>query len=133
MKDYKEIENKEELLRKISKELYNKEYFIEDAILTYKAQQEKTYTFFKDNSAENILQKYNWCQRPDGTTMSLRNFVNNGEVQGWMSESLAEEHGLEQITLNDFIHHFVKPLIKENIKLKEKLGEYTKITKTNNK
>lgn len=116
---YSEIKNPNELLRKISKELYNDEFFIETAVISYKAQQEKTYTFFKDNSQENLLQKYNWCQRPDDTTMSLCNFTNNGEVQGWMSESLAEHYGLEQITLNNFIHHFVKPLIKENIFLTE--------------
>lgn len=120
MEDYKEIENKEESLRRISKELYNKEYFILNAILSYKNQQEKTYTFYRDNSTENILQKYNWCQRPDDTNMSLCNFVSNGGVQGWMSESLAKEHGLEQITLNEFIHHFVKPLIKENIELNKR-------------
>ena len=116
------LENKEEILRKISKEKYGDECFIEKAILSYKAQQEKTYTFFKNDCAKNILQKYNWCERPDSTTMSLCNFTNNGEVQGWMSESLAKEHGLKQITLNDFIHFFVKPIIKENIELKKKVN-----------
>ena len=118
-----EKNNKEKLLKKISKELYNDEYFIETAITSYKAQQEKTYTFFKDNSTSNPLQKYNWCQRPDDTTMSLCNFTDNGVVHGWMSESLAEHYGLEQITLNDFIHHFVKPLIKENIEFKKRIDE----------
>jgi len=41
-----EIENKEELLKKISKEQYEDEWFIGKAILSYKAQKEKTYTFF---------------------------------------------------------------------------------------
>lgn len=121
MQNYKEIRNKEEILKQISKELYEDEWFIENAILSYKSQQEKTYTFFKDNSADNPLYKYNWCQRPCGTNMSLRRFDENGEVCGWMSESLAEKHGLEQITLNDFIYKFVKPLLEENIELKEKL------------
>ena len=121
MKLEEKLENKEELLKRISKEKYGDEWFIEKAIISYEAQQEKTYTFFKDNSTKNILQKYNWCERPDSTTMSLCNFTDNGEVQGWMSESLAKEHGLKQITLRDFIHFFVKPIIKENIKLKKKV------------
>ena len=119
MKNYKEIKNKEELLEQISKESYGDEWFIEKAILSYKAQQEKTYTFFRDNSADNILYKYNWCQRPCDTTMSLCHFDEKANVCGWMSESLAERNGLEQITLDEFIYRFVQPLLIENIKLKE--------------
>ena len=116
----KKEENKEELLKQISKELYKDEWFIEKAILSYKNQQEKTYTFYKDNSEEKILQKYNWCQRPCDTNMSLCRFVINGEVEGFMSESLVSHFDyIEQIDLNEFIHHFVKPLIKENIELKK--------------
>lgn len=110
------------LLRKISKENYNDEWFIDKAILSFKAQKEKTYTFFKDNSTDNFMYKYNWCQRPIDTNMSLRHFETNATVCCWMSESLAEEKGLEQITLDDFIYQFVKPIIEENIKLKKELN-----------
>lgn len=110
------------LLRQISKNNYNDEWFIDKAILSFKAQKEKTYTFFKDNSTDNFMYKYNWCQRPIDTTMSLRHFESNATVSCWMSESLAEEKGLEQITLDDFIYQFVKPIIEENIKLKKELN-----------
>lgn len=119
MKDGK-MKNQIDLLRKISKELYGDEWFIVSAIFSYKNQQEKTYTFFLDNSQEDPLKKYSWCQRPNDTNMSLCRFETNGSVCGYMSESLAEKHGLIQIDLNEFIHKFVKPLIKENIFLKEK-------------
>ena len=115
-------EEKTNLLGKISKRLYNDEWFIYKAILSFKAQKEKTYTFFKDNSTDNFMYKYNWCQRPIDTTMRLRHFESNATVSCWMSESLAEEKGLEQITLDDFIYQFVKPIIEENIKLKKELN-----------
>lgn len=120
---YSKIKNPNELLRKISKELYNDEFFIEAAVISYKAQQEKTYTFFKDNLADNLLYKYNWCQRPCDTNMSLHHFNKNATVSAWMSESLAERHGLEQITLNEFIYKFVKPLLEENIFLTEMMEQ----------
>ena len=117
MSNKKEIENKERLLRQISKELYGNEYFIETAIISYKTQEEKTYTFFKDNEQKDFLRKYNWCQRPADTNMSLCRFSENGEIERYMSESLAEHYGLEKVTLNEFIHRFVKPLVKENLGL----------------
>ncbi len=110
-----------ETLQKISKELYGNEWYIQSAIVSYMNQKEKTYTFFKDN-AKNNIQKYNWCQRPCDTNMSLCRFGINGEVEGYMSESLVQNfNNLEQIDLVEFIHHFIKPLIKENIELKESL------------
>lgn len=112
-----EIENKEELLKKISKEQYGDEWFIETAILSYERQQEKTYTFFRDDNQIDLLRKYNFCQRPDSTNMSLKRFTKNGEIEGWMSESLAEQFGLLQVDLNEFIHKFVKSIIKMNIQL----------------
>lgn len=105
-------------LKEISKELYGDEWYIEKAILTYKAQKGKTYTFYRNSRRTDNIDEYNWCERPDNSNMSLNTFTKNGEVCGWMSESLAEENGLEQITLNDFIHQFVKKIIKGNIKEK---------------
>ena len=119
MESIKVIENKEKLLKEISKEKYGDEYFIEKAILSYKVQQEKTYTFFRNDGQENLLKKYSWCQRPCNSNMSLCYFEINGEVCGYMSESLAEEHGLTKIDLNEFIDKFVKVIIKENLHLKE--------------
>ena len=114
--------SEEELLKQISRELYKDEWFIEKAIISYKSQQEKTYTFFKDNNKGNLITKYNWCQRPCDTNMSLCRFVINGEVEGYMSESLVSHfNNLKQIDLNEFIHHFVKPLIKENIEQQKEI------------
>lgn len=127
MKDNIEIKNKEDLIKQISKEKYGDEYFIEKAILSYKAQQEKTYTFFRDDSKEDLLRKYNWCQRPHEDNMSLHRFVSNGEIEGYMSESLAKNFGLIQIDLNEFIFRFVQPIIKENISLILELETYKKI------
>lgn len=107
------------LLREISKKKYNDEWFIEKAIYTETAQRGKTYTFYRNDNFENEIEKYNWCQRPCDTNMSLEKFNKNGTISCYMSESLAEHHGLVQIDLNEFIHKFVKSLIKENIYLRE--------------
>ena len=115
----KEIEKPIELLRKVSKEMYNDEFFIERAILSYETQEEKTYTFFRDDEQSNELRKYSWCQRPEETNMSLRRFTENGEIEGYMSESLAEHYGLKKVTLNEFIHKFIKPLVKYKLGIEE--------------
>lgn len=115
-----ENNDKNEMLRELSKVLGEEEYFLEKAMITYKEQQEKCYTFFRDDDTNIFLQKYNLCQRPEDTNMSLRRFDSNGEVCGYMSESLAEKFNLKKIDLNEFIHKFVKPIIKENLILKRK-------------
>lgn len=131
MKDNIEIKNKENLLKQISKEKYGDEYFIEKAILSYKAQQEKTYTFFRDDSKEDLLIKYNWCQRPHEDNMSLHRFLTNGEIEAHMSESLAEDFGLIQVDLNEFIFRFVQPMIKDNVSLKSELEKYKRLAEAN--
>lgn len=114
--------NIDNLLKEISKKKYDDEYFIEKAIYTEKVQQGKTYTFYKNEFYKNEIEKYNWCQRPCDTNMSLRKFEENATISCYMSESLAEEYGLEQIDLNTFIWKFVHPILEENIKLKEKFN-----------
>lgn len=118
-----ENNDKYEMLRKLSKILGKDEYFLEKAMITYTEQQEKYYTFFRDDDTNIFLQKYNWCQRPEDTNMSLKRFDSNGEVCGYMSESLAEKFNLKKIDLNEFIHKFVKPIIKENLILKKENEE----------
>lgn len=67
---------------------------------------------------------YCFCQRPCDSNMSLRCFLDNGEILGFMSESLVYEHdNIKEIDMNEFMHDFVKPLIKENFLLKSKLDE----------
>lgn len=117
--DNNEIQNPEEMIKKISKQLYNDEYFIEKAIYTEKAQQNKTFTFFRDDTKNNI-QKYCWCQRPCNINMSLHRFLKNGTIEAFMSESLAKSQGLIQVDLEEFIWKFVRPIIEENIQEKEK-------------
>ena len=46
MSTEKPIERPIELLRKISKEIYDNEFYIETAILSYQAQEEKNIYFF---------------------------------------------------------------------------------------
>lgn len=120
--DNNEIQNPEEMIKKISKQLYNDEYFIEKAIYTEKAQQNKTFTFFRDDT-KNDIQKYCWCQRPCDINMSLDRFLINGTIEAFMSESLAESRGLAKIDLNEFIWKFVQPIIKENIQIKKENDE----------
>ena len=122
MSTEKPIERPIELLRKISKEIYDNEFYIETAILSYQAQEEKTYTFFRDDEQKDELRKYSWCQRPDSTNMSLKRFTENGEVEGYMSESLAEHYDLQKVTLNEFIHQFVKPLVKYKLGMEEEIS-----------
>lgn len=124
-----EIEKTIELLRKISKEMYDNEFYIETAILSYQTQEEKTYTFFRDDEQKDELRKYNWCQRPDSTNMSLKRFTENGEIEGYMSESLAEHYGLKKVELNEFIHKFVKPLVKYKLELKEASNDKRELNK----
>lgn len=67
---------------------------------------------------------YCFCQRPCDSNMSLRCFLDNGEILGFMSESLVYEHdNIKEIDMNEFMHDFVKPLIKENFCLKSQLDE----------
>ena len=115
----------DKLLKILSEIKYNDEWFIEKSILSYKAQKEKTYTFYRNDNFKDEIEKYNWCQRPCDSNMSLRKFEKNATICGYMSESLAEEHGLEQIDLDTFIWKFVQPILEENIKLKEKWNKDT--------
>lgn len=110
----------------------NEELSLENQKLKFinSRQQGNLYTFFKDGKQENLLKKYCWCQKPTNTTMSLRRFVSNGEIEGFMSESLADMRDLEWIDLNEFIFNFVKPIVKEKMELSNKCKEQEKIIKS---
>lgn len=84
-------------------------------------QKGRVYTFYKDGATTNFWEQYIWCERPNSSTMSLNKFNENGEVCGFMSESLAgvNEDEKQWISLNEFIHNFVKVIVKENIRLKK--------------
>lgn len=86
---------------------------------------EKEYTFYIDDRNDGKKQsKFVFCQRPCDSNMSLRCFTENGEILGYMSESLAKEKGLKEIDLNTFLYYFVRPIIKENFDLKQKVEDY---------
>ena len=87
---------------------------------------DKKYKFYKyENNPEGS--DYCFCQRPCDSNMSLHCFLDNGEILGFMSESLVYKHPeIKEIDMNEFMHDFIKPLIKENQQLKEKLEESEK-------
>lgn len=99
------------------------EYLREQLTYLNNKQKGKIYTFYKDGTTTNFWEQYLWCERPDSSNMSLRKFTENGEVCGFMSESLAGINGDEKqwISLNEFMHNFVKVIVKENIRLKKSM------------
>ena len=90
---------------------------------------DKKYKFYKyENNPEGS--DYCFCQRPCDSNMSLHCFLDNGEILGFMSESLVYKHPeIKEIDMNEFMHGFVKPLIKENQQLKEQLEASEKVRK----
>ena len=90
---------------------------------------DKKYKFYKyENNPEGS--DYCFCQRPCDSNMSLHCFLDNGEILGFMSESLVYKHPeIKEIDMNEFMHDFIKPLIKENQQLKEKLEKSEKARK----
>ena len=90
---------------------------------------DKKYKFYKyENNPEGS--DYCFCQRPCDSNMSLHCFLDNGEILGFMSESLVYKHPeIKEIDMNEFMHDFIKPLIKENQQLKEKLERSEKARK----
>ena len=83
---------------------------------------DKKYKFYKyENNPEGS--DYCFCQRPCDSNMSLRCFLENGEILGFMSETLVYKHPeIKEIDMNEFMHDFIKPLIKENQQLKEDIS-----------
>lgn len=90
---------------------------------------DKKYKFYKyENNPEGS--DYCFCQRPCDSNMSLHCFLDNGEILGFMSESLVYKHPeIKEIDMNEFMHDFIKPLIKENQQLKEQLEASEKARK----
>lgn len=90
---------------------------------------DKKYKFYKyENNPEGS--DYCFCQRPCDSNMSLHCFLDNGEILGFMSESLVYKHPeIKEIDMNEFMHDFIKPLIKENQQLKEQLERSEKARK----
>lgn len=82
----------------------------------------KTYKFYKYKNNPNGSD-YCFYQRPCDSNMSLRCFWENGEICGFMSESLTyRNEDIKEIDMNEFMHDFVKPLIRK----KKVLVDYLK-------
>ena len=68
-----------------------------------------------------------FCERPCDSNMSLNCFFENGEICGFMSETLVSSHAkIEEISLNEFAHDFIKPLINANFQNKNQQKEFIK-------
>lgn len=91
----------------------------------------KEYKFYKcENNKEGS--DYCFCQRPVDSNVSLRCFLENGEILGFMSESLVFKHPeIKEIDMNEFMYHFVRPQIKETNDLKQALIDIRELAKDN--
>lgn len=89
----------------------------------------KQYKFYKYDNNPNGSD-YCFCQRPVDSNMSLCCFLENGEIYGFMSETLVYKYpNIKEIDMNDFMFYFVKPLLKENQQLKQQLQQRDNILK----
>lgn len=89
-------------------------------------EERKYYKFYKYENNPNGS-NYCFCERPCDSNMSLNCFLENGEICGFMSESLVDNHdNIEEISLNEFAHDFIKPLINANFQNKNQQKKFIK-------
>lgn len=82
----------------------------------------REYKFYKYENNPNGSD-YCFCQRPSNNIMSLRCFCKNGEILGFMSEAVVYKYNnIKEVDMIDFMYNFVRPIIKENQKYKEVIG-----------
>lgn len=87
-------------------------------------EERKYYKFYKYENNPNGS-NYCFCERPCDSNMSLKCFFENGEICGFMSETLVSDHdNIEEISLNEFAHDFIKPLINANFQNKNQQKEF---------
>lgn len=99
-----------EKLRRLKKQLKKRKYY-------------KFYKYENNPNGSN----YCFCERPCDSNMSLNCFLENGEICGFMSESLVDNHdNIEEISLNEFAHDFIKPLINANFQNKNQQKKFIK-------
>ena len=91
--------------------------------------EQQYYKFYKyDNNPDGS--DYCYCERPCDDNMSLRCFLKNGEILGFMSETLVSAYdNIKEITMSDFMFEFVKPLIKENYIMRTQQKEFLEYLK----
>lgn len=102
-----ECPNNCDKLRKLLKQLEERRY----------------YKFYKYENNPNGSD-YCFCERPCDSNMSLKYFFENGEICGFMSETLVSNYDIEEVSLNVFAHDFIKPLINTNFKNKKQQKEF---------
>ncbi len=102
-----ECPNNCDKLRKLLKQLEERRY----------------YKFYKYENNPNGSD-YCFCERPCDSNMSLKCFFENGEICGFMSETLVSNYDIEEVSLNVFAHDFIKPLINTNFKNKKQQKEF---------
>ena len=98
----------------------------ENQELKEQLEKRKYYKFYKYKNNPNGSD-YCFCERPCDSNMSLKCFFENGEICGFMSETLVVNHdNIEEISLNEFAHDFIKPLINANFQNKNQQKEFIK-------
>lgn len=104
---------------------------IEDLIkenqeLKKKVDERKYYKFYKYEN-NPCGSDYCFCERPCDSNMNLKCFFENGEICGFMSETLVSNHdNIEEISLNEFAHDFIRPLINANFQNKNQQKAFIK-------
>jgi hypothetical protein len=89
-------------------------------------EERKYYKFYKYENNPNGSD-YCFCERPCDSNMSLICFFENGELCGFMSETLVSNHDdIKEISLNEFAHKFIKPSINANFQNKKQQKEFIK-------
>lgn len=98
----------------------------ENIELKKQLEERKYYKFYKyENNPDGS--DYCFCERPCDSNMNLKCFFENGEICGFMSETLVSNHdNIEEISLNEFAHDFIKPLINANFQNKNQQKEFIK-------
>ncbi len=83
----------------------------ENKNLKKQLEERKYYKFYKyENNPTGS--DYCYCQRPCDSNMSLKCFFENGEICGFMSETLVSKYDdIKEISFEEFAHDFIKPLI----------------------
>lgn len=98
----------------------------ENQELKKQLEERKYYKFYKYEN-NPCGSDYCFCERPCDSNMNLKCFFENGEICGFMSETLVSNHdNIEEISLNEFAHDFIKPLINANFQNKNQQKELIK-------
>ena len=98
----------------------------ENKELKKQLEERKYYKFYKYEN-NPCGSDYCFCERPCDSNMNLKCFFENGEICGFMSETLVSNHdNIEEISLNEFAHDFIKPLINANFQNKNQQKEFIK-------